>query len=412
MIATDELAGAVGVVAACLTMMIPRASFSRRRRPRHGPPRRRATPARALSIQDRDCVLEVLHSEEFVDQSPQEVYATLLARGAHLCSVRTMYRILDAEGETGERRAQRTHPEYRKPELLATGPNQVWSWDITRVRGPRKWTYYYLYVVLDIFSRYVVGWMVADHENATLAKRLLTQTFTKQAIEPGQLIIHQDRGAPMTSKTVLQMYADLSVGPSYSRPHVSDDNPYSEAHFKTLKYRPGYPDRFGSKEDVHAFCRPFFSWYNTEHHHSGIAYMTPASVHYGLADSLQLERQSTLNAAFAAHPERFVNGPPRAPERPREAWINPPASPGDPITPGPAQPTKATAEERIDGLESNIPKNEAPGRPRFDDLHPARPVPSPQEDPPPGATPLKAPCVPPLTRPLPAAAPLSTTVAH
>jgi len=412
MTAVDELAGAVGVVAACLTMMIPRASYSRRRRPRHGPPRPRATPARALSLQDREGVLEVLHSEEFVDQSPQEVYATLLARGDHLCSPRTMYRILGAEGETAERRAQRTHPEYRKPELLATGPNQVWSWDITRMRGPGKWTYYYLYVVIDIFSRYVVGWMVADHENATLASRLLTQTLSKQAIEPGQLIIHQDRGAPMTSKTMLQMYADLSVEPSYSRPHVSDDNPYSEAQFKTLKYRPGYPERFGSMEDAHAFCRPLFTWYNAEHHHSGIAYMTPEAVHYGQAERLQLVRQSTLDAAFATHPERFVNGPPRAPELPRAAWINPPALPGEPITPGPTEPMKAGAEEQIRDFQGDPGENEALRCPRFDDRHPGRPVPSPQEDLPAEATTSKSRRAPALTRPHPPAAPLSTTVAH
>jgi len=412
--AVDELSRDGGVVAACLAMMIPRASFSRRRGPRYGPPRHRATPARALSFKERRDVLDVLHSDEFVDQSPREVWATLLGRGDHLCSVRTMYRILRAEGETGERRAQRTHPEYRKPELLATGPNQLWSWDITRLRGPRKWTYYYLYVVLDVFSRYVVGWMVADRENATLAKRLLAQTLAKQSIQPGQLVIHQDRGAPMTAKTVLQMYADLSVGPSYSRPHVSDDNPYSEAQFKTLKYRPGYPDRFGSPEDVHAFCRPFFAWYNTEHCHSGIAYMTPETVHHGHADRFQRERQAALDAAFEAHPERFVNGPPRPPALPREAWINPPtavAPPAEPVTPVPFPSLERATYESIPTLHGSSLENEAPGCPRLDDRQPARPVPSPTEGPPHQPTAPKGRATPP-TRPRSAAPLPSTTVAH
>jgi len=333
--ATEKLAGAVGIVAACLAMMIPRASFYRRRTPRYGPPRVRPTPPRALSADNRQDVLDVLHSDEFVDKSPVAVWATILDRGAHPCSVRTMYRILASEGESRERRAQRTHPEYHKPELLALGPNQVWSWDITKLRGPAKWTYFYLFVVLDIFSRYVVGWMVADHENGSLAKRLLEETCAKQAIQPGQLIIHQDRGTPMTSKTVTQMYADLSVEPSYSRPHVSDDNPYSEAQFKTLKYRPDFPHRFGSIEDATAHCRSFFPWYNTEHRHSGIAYLTPEVVHYEIAEPVLRRRQATLNAAFAAHPERFVNGPPQVRQLPAAAWINPPtktASPG-PVTP-------------------------------------------------------------------------------
>lgn len=325
--AAQNLAGAVGVVAACLAMMVSRATFYRARTPRYGPLRPRPTPRRALSIEDRQEVLDVLHSEEFLDKSPVAVWATLLDRLIHLCSVRTMYRILASVGESRERRAQRTHPQYHKPELLATGPNQVWSWDITKLRGPAKWTYFYLFVVIDIFTRYVVGWMVADRENGSLAKHLLEETCAKEAIPPGQLIIHQDRGTPMTSKTLGQMYVDLSVGSSYSRPHVSDDNPYSESQFKTLKYRPDFPDRFGCSQDATAHCRKFFLWYNTEHRHSGIGYLTPETLHYGNAKAALAKRQVALDLAFAAHPERFVHGPSRVPALPTEAWINPPVEP-------------------------------------------------------------------------------------
>jgi putative transposase len=284
-------------------------------------------------------VLDELHCEEFIDRSPAEVHATLLDRGVHHCSVRTMYRILEQVGENSERRAQRTHPEYHKPELLAVRPNEVWSWDITRLRGPRKWTYYYLYVVTDIFSRYVPGWMVADRETASLAKRLLAETYEKQGIAPGQLTLHNDRGAPMTAKTTAQLLAELGVEPSFSRPHVSDDNPFSEAQFKTLKYQPAFPDRFGSIDHAVAFCRRFFRYYNTEHRHSGIAYLTPEDVHAGRGEEVLARRQAALDAAYAANPERFVRGHPLAPQLPREVWINPPdlsASRGSgPITPLP-----------------------------------------------------------------------------
>jgi putative transposase len=381
MTAVEHLAASVGVVSACLAMLIPRSSFYRHRSPRYGPLRARPTPRRALSPESRQEVLDVLHSDEFIDASPVAAWATLLDRGIHLCSVRTMYRVLAAEGESRERRAQRTHPEYHKPELLALGPNEVWSWDITKLRGPSKWTYFYLSVVIDIYSRYVVGWMVADRENGGLAKRLLEETCDKQGIQPGQLTIHQDRGTPMTSKTVGQMYADLSVEPSYSRPHVSDDNPYSESHFKTLKYRPGFPDRFGSADDVTAHCRNFFPWYNTEHKHSGIGYLTPETVHFGNAGRALRERQIALDIAYAAHPERFVHGPPRVASLPAAAWINPPAqSPALFLSqPPPAGPTNAIVNKDEVSMPSEVqdtsrldagrPERQAPSQPARPPTH-------------------------------------------
>jgi transposase InsO family protein len=208
---------------------------------------------------------------------PGAVFATLLDEGVYHCSLRTMYRILDEAGETRERRDQLTHPAYQKPELLATGPNQLWSWDITKLKGHAKWTYFYLYVILDVFSRYVVGWMVAPRETAELAKRLIADTCDKQNILPDQLTIHADRGSSMTSKPVAFLLADLSVTKSHSRPYVSDDNPYSESHFRTLKYRPDFPERFGCIQDSRAFCQEFFTWYNEEHRHSGIELLIDCS---------------------------------------------------------------------------------------------------------------------------------------
>ena len=236
-----------------------------------------------------------------------------------------MYRILADNEEVKERRNQLKHPEYTKPELLAEGPNEVWSWDITKLRGPVKWTYFYLYVILDIFSRYVVGWMVAPRETAHLARKLIRESCKKQAIDPGQLTIHADRGSPMIAKTTAQLFVTLGINKSHSRPHVSDDNPYSESQFKTLKYCPGFPDRFGSLQDAVAFCRSFFTWYNTEHRHSGIGMLTPEVVHYGLARDVVESRKKVLQVAFEAHPERFVRGLPLPPALPEAAWINPPA---------------------------------------------------------------------------------------
>jgi putative transposase len=259
-----------------------------------------------------------------MDQAPQEVYAALLDEGQYVCSIRTMYRLLEANQEVQERRNQLRHPAYQKPELLATAPNQVWSWDITKLLGPVKWSYFYLYVILDIFSRYVVGWMIASRETKALAQKLIQETIEKQIIRPGQLTIHADRGSSMKSKPVALLLSDLGVTKTHSRPHTSDDNPYSEAQFKTLKYRPDFPERFGSLGDARAFCQAFFSWYNTGHHHSGIGLMTPHAVHYGLAQEVFKAREKILLAAYERHPERFVRKVPVPLSLPQAAWINPP----------------------------------------------------------------------------------------
>jgi len=277
-----------------------------------------------LSEDERAEVLSVLNSDRFVDLAPAEVYATLLDEGTYLCSLRTMYRVLKAEDQVRERRNQLRHPPYSKPELLATGPNQVWSWDTTKLLGPAKWTYYYLYVILDIFSRYVTGWMVAHRESAALAERLIADSCLKQGILPGQLTLHADRGSSMRSKTVAQLLADLGVTKTHSRPYVSDDNPYSESQFKTIKYMPKFPGRFGPIEHAREFCTGFFPWYNTEHRHSGIGLMTPEMVHYGLAEEVWKARQEVLLKAYAAHPERFVKKVPEPPRLPEAVWINQP----------------------------------------------------------------------------------------
>lgn len=329
MMATEQLAMVVGTAPACRALAVPRSSVYRRRRPRPSLQlvRPRPTPARALPPAERQVVLDVLHEDRFVDKAPAEIYATLLDEQKYLCSERTMYRILAAHGEVRERRDQLRHPAYRRPELLATAPNQVWSWDITKLPGPAKWTYFQLYVVLDIFSRYVVGWMIAPRESATLASRLIDDSCRKQKIERGQLTLHADRGTSMTSKTVAFLLADLGVTKSHSRPHVSDDNPFSEAQFKTLKYRPDFPDRFGCLQDARAFCRTFFDWYNVEHRHSGIGLLTPEQVHLGRASAVTENRGDVLQAAYRAHPERFVRRPPTPPPAPTAAWINPPPGP-------------------------------------------------------------------------------------
>ena len=285
--------------------------------PRPGPAAR-PVPA------ERAAILAALHAERFADPAPAEVWAILLDEGTYLGSLSTFYRLLRQAGETRERRAQATHPAAVKPELIATGPNQVWSWDITKLHGPAKWTYYYLYVILDIYSRYVVGWMVATRESAALAEKLIAATSAKQHIGRGQLTIHADRGSSMTSKPVAFLLADLGVIQSHSRPHVSNDNPYSEAQFKTLKYRPDFPARFGSIEAARAHCQAFFHWYNTQHRHSGLGLHTPADVHHGTAAAVQARRGRVLAAAYRQHPERFVSKPPTPPELPTTSWINPP----------------------------------------------------------------------------------------
>lgn len=324
--AVEQLEPAVGVAPACDAMGVPRGTFYRSRRTSRSPraTKPRPTPSRALAPSERLRVIEELHSPRFIDKAPYEVYATLLDEDVRLCSVRSMYRILAEQHEVRERRNQCRHPVYAKPELLATAPNQVWSWDITKLRAAEKWRYYHLYVLLDIFSRYVVGWMLAHHEDGDLAAELVRETYAKQGLDPGEVIVHADRGSAATSKSLAQLCVDLGVAQSYNRPHVSNDNPFSEAQFKTLKYRPEYPDRFGSYEDALSYCRHFFPWYNTEHHHSGIAYLTPEVVHHGRAAEVLARRQQVLDRANAEHPERFVNRPPRVQALPQAAWINPP----------------------------------------------------------------------------------------
>jgi putative transposase len=282
--------------------------------------------SRALSESERARVLAVLNSDRFVDCAPRTVYAILLDEQQYLCSWRTMYRILAQADQVRERRDQIRRSGYKAPELLATAPNQLWSWDITKLRGPRKGSYYYLYVILDVFSRAVVGWLIAEREDALLAEALIAESCTKEGIMPEQLTIHADRGSAMTSKVVAQLLADLGVAKTHSRPHVSNDNPFSEAQFKTLKYRPSYPDRFGSLLDARQWAREFFAWYNHEHRHSGIALLTPAMVHGGEAARHLSARQKVLDRAYAAHPERFVRGRPSPPELPPAVWINPPAT--------------------------------------------------------------------------------------
>jgi putative transposase len=325
--AIGELAPTVGVAEACRVLGAPRSSYYRRHRQSPPPPRparpRKRQP-RALSPAERQAVMDTLHEPRFVDQAPASVYATLLDEGAYLASISTMYRLLGDHGEVRERRRQATHPPHVKPELVATAPNRCWSWDITKLLGPVKWTYYYLYVIIDIYSRYVPGWLLAPREDAKLAEKLLADTITKQNIGHGQLTVHADRGSSMASKPVAFLLADLGVTKSHSRPHTSNDNPFSEAQFKTLKYRPDFPDRFGSIADARAFCRPFFTWYNAVHRHSGIGLMTPSDVHYGRAPEVIRARQHVLDGAWQANPERFVRKHPEPPQLPEAAWINRP----------------------------------------------------------------------------------------
>jgi len=325
--AVDELCETVGVLQACQALGVSRASFYRQRRQKETPlaTESQATPSpRALTEQERQLVLDTLNSDRFMDKAPIEVYASLLDENVYYCSVRTMYRILDDEKAVKERRNQRKHPNYKKPQLLATGPNQVWSWDITKLLGPKKWTYFHLYVILDIYSRYVVGWTLAHREDSGLAKRLIRQSVENQNVCEEQLTIHSDRGPSMASHTVAQLLASLGVTKSHSRPHVSNDNPFSESQFKTMKYRPEFPERFGSHEDALGYCRSFFKWYNDEHYHSGIGMLTPASLHYGLAHQIIDSRQQVLLDAYENHPERFVRGCPKPQQVPDAVWINPP----------------------------------------------------------------------------------------
>jgi putative transposase len=323
----EEIAPIIGTRPACRALGAAPATIYRRRRPPAPHPRRpRSTPARALSGAEREAVLAELHSQRFVDCSPAAVWATLLDEGRYLASERTMYRLLAAGGQVRERRDQLAHPAYRRPELLAERPNQLWSWDITKLLGPATWTYFYLYAILDVFSRYAVAWSVQHREAGPIAEALIAQALEQQSVGRDQLTVHADRGSSMTSKPVAFLLADLGVTKTHSRPYTSTDNPYSEAHFKTLKYRPGFPARFESIEFARAFCRQFFGWYNHHHRHSGIGLMTPATVHYGRAEQAHAERQLVLDAAYAATPERFVRRAPTPPPLPVAAWINKPDS--------------------------------------------------------------------------------------
>ena len=320
-----ELGPRLGVAPTCAALDIARASFYRQQQPRPEP-RPRPAPPRALTEGDRRAVLDTLHEPRFVDLAPAQVYATLLDEHRYLCSERTLYRMLAANDEVRERRDQLRHPHFAAPQLLATRPNELWSWDITRLLGPTKWTYYYLYVLLDVFNRYVVGWTVAPRELATLAEQLIAECCARQRIVPGQLTVHADRGAAMISKPVAFLLADLGVTKTHSRPHVSNDNPFSESQFKTMKYRPGFPERFGSIEHARQHSQDFFPWYNTERHHVGLGLFTPHDVHHGLAEAKRKQRAQVLAEAYARHPQRFPNGCPSPRPLPTAVWINPPAN--------------------------------------------------------------------------------------
>ena len=321
----DDLEAATSTKTACWLLGRSRATLYRRRRPpQQGPRRPRPVPANKLSRTEQHRILEVLRSPEFCDLAPAQVWARLLDDGRYLCSISTMYRILRAAGESGERRRQRTHPAKKKPELIAVAPNRVWTWDITKLKGPNRGEYYELFVIIDIFSRYVIAWTTAEAETGELAASFIGNAIAAQGITKDQLTLHADRGTSMTSKPVAQLLVDLGVARSHSRPHVSNDNPYSEAQFKTFKYCPAFPDRFGSIVDARTFCGKFFDYYNHEHRHSGIGLHTPASVHYGTATEIRQQRAVTLDAAYAANPARFRHRPPTPPKLPALAWINQP----------------------------------------------------------------------------------------
>jgi len=369
--AAEGLGEKVGVMEACRTLGIPRSSLYRARKPKPKPSPR-STPPRALEAAEKEEVRAVLNSERFWDCAPREVYATLLDEGEYYCHWRTMYRILEEHDEVHERRNQRRHPVSIKPELCARGPNQLWSWDITQLRGP-KGVYYYLYVILDVFSRFVPGWMIAKRESATLAEQLIAETCVKQGIVRDQLVLHSDRGSAMRSKTVAQLLIDLGVAKSHSRPYTPTDNPYSESQFKTMKYRPDYPKRFNEQQEARDWARGFFGWYNYEHHHSGLGLMTPAAVHYGLADMMYEHRRQVLAAAYAAHPERFVHGEPTPSRWPAEVWINPPQNSHQvadlvgPATserePGTQAVSRARAQAPLDTAEYLATMEQAPDQP-------------------------------------------------
>jgi len=343
----DSVAASVSIAGACEALGLARATYYRRREVKPvaeaSAPRACRVKGRALTKEQQQEVLDELHSERFVDKAVPQVYTILLDEGLYLCSIATMYRLLRKHDEVHERRRQRGHSQASRPELLATGPNQVWSWDITKLKGPRKWSYFYLYVILDIYSRYVVGWCIAERESAELAEALIQETLLRHNIAPGQLTLHADRGTAMTSKTVAELLVDLGVEKSHSRPHTSDDNPFSESHFKTMKFRPEVPDRFGSAEDARCTFRVLFVWYNDEHRHSGIAMLTPANVHHGDGARVIAARERILAQAYAAHPQRFVKAAPVPQKLAASVWINPPLLPVEPSREGSADKTAAVA---------------------------------------------------------------------
>jgi putative transposase len=325
-----EAAHITGVGPACNAIGWSRTHFYRQQKPASHTPPRLKTPGRhgdkrALTPAQEEQILAHLNSERFLDCSPRQVWATLLDEGLYLCSWRTMYRLLGKNQQIKERRTIRRHPKYVRPELAASGPNQVWTWDITYLKGPQRGTFFYLYVVMDLYSRLVVGWLLAESECAELAQRLLDQSYRKHKVQPGQLTIHADRGAPMKSKSVQQLLSDLDVRASHSRPRVSNDNPFSEAGFKTMKYSPDFPARFAGLSEAEGFCREYFVWYNEEHYHTGIALLTAAQVHYKEAETVLAKRQATLDAVFAECPERFGNRRPQVARLPETVFINRPA---------------------------------------------------------------------------------------
>ena len=331
MTAAIEAMPGTGSVAILAALGLSVATFYRGRKPKPPAPKRPA-PARTLSPEERTALLEVLHEERFRDSPPAEIIPVLLAEGKYLASERTMYRVLADNHEVRERRNQLVHPVYAKPELIATAPNQVWSWDITKLLTFEKFSYLYLYVIMDIFSRYVVGWLLSSKENAVLATRLINETVAKHDVAPGELTVHADRGAPMRSKLLSQLLAQLDVTKSHSRPHTSNDNAFSESQFKTMKYHRDFPGRFHGDGDGNAFCKPWFNWYNEEHHHSGIAMLTPADVHFARAEEVLKHRHDVMMATYDARPERFVNGPPRLGQLPSAVYINPPTTTAAPAT--------------------------------------------------------------------------------
>ena len=329
MSALPELASQIGMAKACGGLGLSRATFYRQRQSRVRAIATR-TPPLKLSAAEQAAVVGELMSERFVDRAPHQVYATLLDEDRYLCSIRTMYRLLASQQCVRERRDQRIHPVYARPQLVAVAPNHVWSWDITKLKTTLKWTYFYLYVVLDIFSRYVVGWMLSTRETGALARDFVEQIVIREDIPIDQLTLHADRGAPMRSKTLAEKLTDLGIEASFARPQQSNDNPFSESLFKTVKYAPVFPECFDGIDHARAVLTPFFDHYNYMHRHTGIGLMTPGAVHRGDAPRITAARAITLGNAFELHPQRFKGRLPQPPRVPEKVYINPPLIQGDP----------------------------------------------------------------------------------